>query len=116
MFDEARIKQIKRDMNMWRMGFGCLPTDYIALHEEVAREDAERFAKSRGVIIGVTNMISDGWMDGMRVLQLECQGDDGKDVFYTWNTANGGSWFESSRRGSAGGGLVECPACAPGHL
>jgi len=102
---------LKQQMNEWRAGLGPLPADYIAMHEAAARHDLPRFLGKLGLVRVRTLMVSDGWCDGMKVLQVEAD-DAGTLRTFRWSDSNGGSWFEKR----AGLSLVELAPNAPGRV
>lgn len=107
---------LKRRMKLWRMGECPLPQEYVMMHKAAALADMPRFLASLNLSCAGTRMVSDGWMDGMRVVEVAGLADPwngGGTRIFRWSDANGGSWFE---RLSAGSGLVEVAPNAPGHF
>jgi hypothetical protein len=102
---------LKQAMKLWRMGEVPMPQDYVVLHKVAALADLPRLlAKLKLTPLG-TRMVSDGWMDGMRVVQAKAVGDpwnDDRVRTLQWSDANGGSWFEN-------GALVEVAPDRPGY-
>ena len=92
-FDEADIEKLRADMAAYRTG-EALPMEYRTLHERVARHQLQWFAKEQKVRVIATEMIHDGWVDGMQVLRVVAEDRVGILRDYRWSDANGGSWFE----------------------
>lgn len=106
---------LKSAMNMWRNGFGPLPTEYITTHRRAAESSIpEMLAKLGFDRVIFTEMVSDGWGDGMRTLRVVCE--DRLDALHDmrWSDANGGSWFKKCPSG--GQALEFTPADRPGYI
>lgn len=106
---------IKSAMNLWRLGITPMPPEYITIHREAAEKSLPKMAAMHGLRVLHTEMVSDGWYDGMRVLRAVCEDQTGKFHDMRWSDSNGGSWFEKFQSG--GQALVEfTPDDRPGHL
>jgi len=57
-------------MNAYRKGYAGLPTEYIRYHTALAKLEAGLLQDEYGFNILRERMVSDGWMDGMQVLEL----------------------------------------------
>jgi hypothetical protein len=91
--EKAKIPdRIEKQMKMWRQGFVSIPKDYIEFHRDMA-EVAVAHLADQGYFIHCTSMVSDGWMDGMKILQaivehkrtgevLKLQWHDGNQEFF----------------------------------
>jgi hypothetical protein len=91
-------QEISNVMEIWRMGFGILPEKYIKFHKELAEKELEQL-KAEGVIVYHTEMKSDGWGDGMRVLWVV--GEYCNRLFkLKWNDGNQ-EFFICSENGGA---------------
>lgn len=108
------MSNLKQQMNYYRAGFAPLPVDYIKLHETAARDSLADLCDKHGLRTLATEMTSDGWCDGMRVLRAVCEDRCGKFHDMRWSDSNGGSWFE--KYPSGGAGLVWIPDNHPGHM
>jgi hypothetical protein len=100
---------LKAEMKMWRMGAGPLPPKYIALHKAAAEASLPALSAKFGFRVIATEMKSDGWCDGMKVLRVIAEDQVCKLHDLHWSDANGGSWFEN-------GALFFRPAKAPGYM
>jgi hypothetical protein len=108
-------EQLKIEMKNWRAGFRDLPKEYIELHQFSARISLPKMAEAHGLRVLHTEMVSDGWFDGMKVLRAITEDRNGVLRDIRWSDANGGSWFEKSASG--GQSLVNfIPDDRPGHL
>lgn len=90
---------LEKKMHSYRLGITGLPEEYIAFHINLAKETMEQM-KADGIKIHSWEMASDGWGDGMRVVQaiVELPGDnlfkiqwvDGNQGFMV--KCKGGGW------------------------
>ena len=62
-------KNIQRDMKLWRMGLGGLPLDYIKFHIALAKKERSRLTSEYNLNFRENALVSDGWLDGMRVME-----------------------------------------------
>lgn len=109
------MKGLKEQMRRWRLGLeATIPQEYIDLHREAAEKSLPSLCVSHGLRPIATEMVSDGWMDGMTCLRAICEDRLGKLHDMRWSDANGGSWFE--KHPSGGAGLVWIPDARPGRL
>jgi hypothetical protein len=109
MFDTDKIR---KEMNMWRKGFCAIPQDYLAMHEYCARESLpELEANLDGRVIFVET-VSDGWMDGMKVLRAVVETSRHEFVDCRWADSNGGGWWKQAN----GRTQIFQPDNAPGHM
>lgn len=104
------MNDLRKKMDLFRLG-GPLPQEYIDLHEKAARSDLPRFLSANNLTLITSEMKSDGWGDGMRVLHVAAA-DLTKDeiIRFRWSSSNGGSWFSKS------GALMEVPEERPGWI
>lgn len=113
MKDELAGLPLKEQMKIWRLGVIPLPPAYIALHEQAARADRDRFLTKRGLFFLLDErLVEQGWMDGMKVLQLVVV-DDAAGTLRTflWSDSGNGSWFEKTPSG--GSTLIEISPLSP---
>ncbi len=87
-------KAIARDLKMWRQGLIGLPVEFIDHHRRCAGHDL----RNQGWKVLETTMVSDGWGDGMMVVNAVVRIDGGLRELQ-WHTS--GAWFEKSREGGA---------------
>lgn len=105
--------EIKAQMRLFRMDMAPLPAAYIDLHQFSARISLPKLAEAEGFRVLHTEMTSDGWCDGMKVLRAVCEDKSGKLRDIRWSDSNGGSWFEKLESGQA---LLNIPDDRPGHM
>ncbi len=106
---------LKIQMRGWREGICEIPQAYIAMHWVAALEDCDRFLTKMKLIQVRVTLVRDGWMDGMRVMEVAAIAsfEPGQKLrVFRWSDANGGSWFEKA----AGQSLVEVAPNAPGRF
>lgn len=94
-------KHISEKMDLWRMGATALPQEFIDFHEEAARAD---LAKRDGWSVLKEEMVSDGYFDGMKVLQVivrmpwDCDQFGEREVLVLkWHES--GAWFQHAPSG-----------------
>jgi hypothetical protein len=81
-------KRIEEEMKVWRGGFSSLPSSYITFHMELAQSRLEVLKKNYGIKVHATDMISDGWGDGMQVRQAIIETKSGELRKLKWMDAN----------------------------
>lgn len=62
-------QDISKKMNLWRQGAIWMPKEYIEFHAERAKEELEALKEQFGIRVVETSLISDGWLDGMKVIR-----------------------------------------------
>jgi len=108
-------QQIKNQMVLYRLGAIPLPKEYIELHQFSARISLPKMAEVHGLRVLHTEMVKDGWCDGMQVLRAICEDMNGVLRDIRWSDANGGSWFEKTASG--GQAIVSyTPEDRPGYM
>jgi len=109
------MSTLKQQMKMYRLGFTGLPREYISVHETAARDSLDEMMKKTNLTRCLTTeMTSDGWCDGMKVLRAVCEDARGNLHDMRWSDSNGGSWFEKFESGGAG--LAFIPTNRPGYF
>jgi hypothetical protein len=89
-------------MKLWQMGFGGMPKGYIVFHRDCARLELSRLKDEFGLCVhGDTTLVSDGWMDGMRVLQAIVETPSGSLLKLRWHDSNQG-FFKKFQSGGSG--------------
>lgn len=78
---------IAKQMRFWREGLISFPNDYIEFHRTLAFTDMT----NQGFNVKSMEMVSDGWADGFRVLQLVIIDTDGNEKTIKWHDS--GAWF-----------------------
>ena len=106
------IDDLRRSMKIYRKDLIPLPTRYIELHREAAEATLTELTQRFGLRVLTTEMVSDGWFDGMKVLRVIAEDRAGKLRDVRWSDANGGSWFEQ-REGQS---LLWVPDDRPGFM
>lgn len=109
MIDMAKLKN---DMKLYRAGYG-LPDDYIEIHRQTAERNLFVLENRGFTIISEPEMKSDGWMDGMKTLNVDTVNIAGQTKRFYWSDSNGGCWFEKLE---SGGALFETVADNVGYL
>ena len=89
---------IKRELKYWRLG-ACALDKYITWHKELAEERIDYLKRHYGLKVHNSNMVSDGWFDGMRVLQLIVETSTGALMKLKWMDSN--QDFGNVRHGTA---------------
>jgi hypothetical protein len=94
--DAKLPKKIASKMKAWRAGFERLRnTGYIEYHERAARDLLPTLASEYRLRIHSTEMVSDGWLDGMRVLSAVVETKSGALLKLKWHDSHGcGSWMK----------------------
>lgn len=105
---------LKRDMRLYRMGLAPLPQSYIALHHDAAYASISVLCLKLGLRVIATEMVNDGWMDGMRVVRAICEDRNGDLRDMRWSDSSGGAWYE--RKKSGGQSIAFIPDNRPGYL
>jgi hypothetical protein len=111
--DNINIKEVKKGMRFFRMG-GSLPQSYVELHKQYALADVDRLLQKYDLTLIKSEMVNDGWMDGMKVLRLIVEQKNKGFKEIRWSDCNGGCWFEKTPSG--GQSLMEIPENQPGRL
>ena len=92
-------KNIQHDMKLWRMGFGGMPLDYIKFHIGLAKKERTRLTSEYNLSFRENALVSDGWMDGMRVMESVVVTPTGREVTLRWN--DGSQSFYLRKHGSS---------------
>lgn len=93
----ALPKSIQNKMKMWRMGATGMPQEYVDFHFQLAIETLTKMANDR-ITIHSQKLVSDGWGDGMRVVEAVVEKNE-ELAKIQWNDTNQGFM----QRSSAGG-------------
>lgn len=97
---------IANDMNNWRAGWACMPREYIKFHASVALQEWRRIRAKYSVKQLVDpRLVPDGWMDGMRVIEVLCERSDGEPLTLRWS--DGSQKFLLYKLNAGGGSLWE---------
>ena len=86
-------EHIKSEMRLFRLGLAELPTSYIEHHESAARRELMRSEHEFGLTIHSTSMVSDGWGDGMLVVQAIVETVSGRLLKLVWHSQGGEGVF-----------------------
>tara|TARA_Y100000310_G_scaffold329473_1_gene399397 strand:+ start:514 stop:900 length:387 start_codon:yes stop_codon:yes gene_type:complete len=100
--------EIADEMDLWRMGAIGLPASYIAYKKKKAEEDLPGFAAKNGFKIWGTEMVYDGWMDGMKFLAAVVEGKHpttGEKGLFKIKFADNERWYHDYP-GHGGWGLI----------
>lgn len=79
---------IENEMNLWRMGFYGMPADYIKFHYKRATEERKALVAQYGLTVLSKELVSDGWMDGMRVQEVRATTKSGRDITLRWHDSS----------------------------
>jgi len=101
-------KDIEPQMKMYRKGLLPLPQSYIDYHRDLAMQSLSSLMQN-GLIVKETKMVSDGWMDGMKVLQAVVQLPvTDQEMTISWGDSNSkGGWAKHFESGGRGGVNME---------
>lgn len=77
-------------MRLFRLDLSGLPMDFLVWHEDLAQEEAQRLRVAYGLAIYACRTVSDGWCDGMRVIELVTETRAGKLLKLQWHPGNQG--------------------------
>ena len=98
------MTDLKEKMSAYRKGLSGLPPEYVGLHMSYALQTMPEMLETCGLRKLMTETVTDGWIDSMRVLRVVCEDSKGRLRDVRWSDDNGGSWFE--RLGSGGQALL----------
>lgn len=79
---------ICRKIEAWRNGFTSMPQEYIDWHRGIAEIRLEELSKKFAIRVHSTEMISDGWLDGMRTLRAIVETKSGNLLDLKYNDSN----------------------------
>tara|TARA_R100000664_G_C2726461_1_gene118289 strand:- start:476 stop:808 length:333 start_codon:yes stop_codon:yes gene_type:complete len=79
---------INNEMDLWRMGFGGMPAEYIKFHYKRATEERKALVAQYGLTVLSKELVSDGWMDGMRVQEVRATTKSGRDITLRWHDSS----------------------------
>lgn len=91
-------------MKLFRLDLSGLPTDFLVWHEQLADEEARRLRVEYGLSIYAVRTVSDGWCDGMRVIELVTETRSGRLLKLQWHPGNQGFMVDT---GHGHGALFE---------
>ena len=85
---------ISKEMDLYRnFDFG-LPDSYVKYHTFLATFDA--VVNSNFTILEWKGLVRDGWIDGMKVVQILVLTKDDEEMVLEWSDSHGeGAWFEA---------------------
>jgi hypothetical protein len=102
---EREPKELKPAMTRWRHGLQGIPQEYIAYHRGLAEQElVDMAAKYSLRAVHASELVYDGWLDGMKVLQAIVETNNGKLHKLKWHdggpnfmmAAKGGGWVQIS--------------------
>lgn len=94
-------KNIATKMDSWRSGFVPMPLEYIIWHEDLAATVLEQLKNDHGIIVHSTQMLDDGWLDGMKSLHAVIETKSGKLMKLKYSDSNQG-FMQVYQSGGAG--------------
>lgn len=77
-------EEIEKEMRVYRSGYSMLPQSYIDFHKELAENDLPKMAEKHEWKVHATEMVDDGWLEGMEVLQAIVEDKDGNLIKIRW--------------------------------
>jgi hypothetical protein len=92
----AMIGELEPQMNLWRKGHSALPRSYIQVHADFANADLKRVVKA-GWHLWTSQMVDDGWIDGMQFVIAIVESPDGHLIKIKWSDS--GLWYVKSESG-----------------
>jgi hypothetical protein len=99
IFDPVMVQNAADEMTVFRMTAWGVPKVYIGMHEYAARSDMPRMIESKGLKVLYTEMLPDGWFDGMMVLRIVAENKNHELFDIRWSDANYGNWFVKNPAG-----------------
>lgn len=97
--------KVRNELYLWQHGLGPLPDSYIDFHRKLALAALEDL-KKKGALVIHKRMGSDGWGDGMRVLQVGLE-IDGTYYSLYWQADNQEFFRELKSGGAIPAALLE---------
>jgi len=94
-------KEISQEMKLWRIGLGVIPKAYIEFHKNRALETIKELEAQGFKFHGNLVMKSDGWFDGMRLLNAILETPDGDLYKIVWNDSNQEFFVKHKHGGSS---------------
>jgi len=89
MLDREKLpKEIARQMDAWRAGSAPLPQSYVRWNRKKAEARLEALCEDHRLQVHSTEMIDDGWFDGMQVLRAIIETTRGQLLSLKWNDSN----------------------------
>ena len=92
-------KVVKFDMELWRMGEGSADS-YIAWNRGLAETDLRFFSEANDLKVWGSEMVYDGWLDGIKFLSAIVEDSDGNIRRIKWSDNQ--SWYEKTESGGWG--------------
>ena len=81
--------EIHNQMLLWREGFAPMPSSYIKFHAKLAQKELKRLKNEYGIALhGKPELVGDGWMDGMRVVQAVIETQTGDLLKLKWHDSS----------------------------
>ena len=89
-FDVVKVdlpESVSKEMKAWRVGFGSI-APYVDFHHDLSRKRLQFLRENYGLTVHSTKVVSDGWGDGMRVLQAVVETRSDNLLKLKWMDAN----------------------------
>jgi len=93
-------KSISNEMKKWRVGLIPFPESYILFHKELAEKALEKLRFEKNLKVWGTEVIDDGWLDGMKTLHVVAEEPKGKLIKLSWHDGNQEFFIHSKTGGS----------------
>jgi len=94
---------VQLSMDNWHLA-GCwadVPADYTEFHLALAQQELKRIMSRYTLRVKKEEVIADGWLDGMRVLQVDVITRSGRKRRLVWCDSNQGFMVKMGSGGQA---------------
>jgi hypothetical protein len=95
-------KIIGEQMVLWRNDLISFPQDYIEFHKDLAEKRLGTLVTDYSLTILKTEMVDDGWLDGMKVLRVVAETKPKNLIDMRWCDAN----QDFMKKGTFGGHTI----------
>ncbi len=82
------LPHMKKKMEAYRAGARSIPATYIDYHKSVAENELLSLAAAHNLRVHSTELIDDGWFDGMRVLRAVVETPKGSLLSLKYSDGN----------------------------
>jgi hypothetical protein len=92
---------IRKELALYNLGAGPLPTSYIAWQKGLAQEERVRLEREFGLVVHAERTVPSGWLDGFQEVELIAETRSGQLLKLRWHDSNQGFMVASKHGGSA---------------